>query len=176
MTNQESKVLTRESIKTALVQLMKQHAFETITVNAILKRAGVSRAGFYRNYSSKEQVLQEVIKNFYDHISTHFLDIIQDKHNTKRYITLFQSLKDSPDMIQMFLAGQQRNSYLKISNSYVEERYAHLPMEQQYCVIALWRGIREITVRWMENGMKESPEVMGTLITNLFNFDAVPLD
>ncbi len=174
MTNQESKALTRESIKTGLVQLMKTQAFEDITVNSILERAGVSRAGFYRNYASKEAVLQEIVENFYEQVSVRFLDIVESKHDVDCYITLFHSLKEQPEMIQMFLTGRQKNSYLKISNTFVEERYSHLPMEQQYCVIALWRGIREITIRWMENGMVESPEVMGTLITNLFNFQAVP--
>ena len=54
MTNQESKNLTRESIKIALIQLMQQHSLDEITVTALLERAGVSRAGFYRNYPSKE--------------------------------------------------------------------------------------------------------------------------
>lgn len=176
MTNQESKALTREAIKISLVQLMQTQSFDEITVSSILKRAGVSRAGFYRNYPSKESVLQEVVENFYTHISTHFLDIVKSKHDTERYVILFRSLKEQPDMVQMFLAGEQKNSYLKISNTYVEEHYSHLPMEQQYCVIALWRGVREITIRWLENGMVEPPEVMGALITRLFNFDAVPLD
>lgn len=58
--NQESKSLTRQYIKTALLYLMKETTYDKITVTAIINRAGVSRAGFYRNYSSKEEVLEDI--------------------------------------------------------------------------------------------------------------------
>ena len=34
-----------------------------ITISELVERAGVSRAAFYRNYSSKEQILEEIFKN-----------------------------------------------------------------------------------------------------------------
>ena len=100
MTNQESKNLTRESIRIGLIQLMKTHSIDDITVTALLQRAGVSRAGFYRNYPSKEAVLNEIISDFYDKIS----------------------------------------------------------------------------ILWAENGMRESPEEMGRIVANLYNFDLFSLN
>ena len=49
LSNQESKQLTRECIRTALLQLLKNESFENITITSINKRAGLSRAGSYRN-------------------------------------------------------------------------------------------------------------------------------
>ena len=43
--NQEANQITRESIETALLHLM-------------VKKAGVSRNAFYRNYKSKEEILE----------------------------------------------------------------------------------------------------------------------
>lgn len=176
MTNQESKALTRESIKIALVQLMKAHTFEEITVTSILERAGVSRAGFYRNYPSKESVLDEIIQNFYSEMTSYFLHELKATTNVERYTALFQYIKKQSDFMELFLAVKQKNNDLVISNPYIEQRYGNLPPEQQYCIHALWRGVREIAIRWAENGMKESPEIMGKLVTGLYNFDMVPMD
>lgn len=57
--NQESNQITRECIQTGLLELMALETFDHITVTSIIQRAGVSRGGFYRNYKSKEEVLQE---------------------------------------------------------------------------------------------------------------------
>ena len=102
MTNQESKNLTRESIKIALIQLMQQHSLDEITVTALLERAGVSRAGFYRNYPSKEAVLDEIFQNFYNKISLYFLHELNDKDHHERYVALFQYLKDQTDFVKLF--------------------------------------------------------------------------
>ena len=176
MTNQESKNLTRESIRIGLIQLMKTHSIDDITVTALLERAGVSRAGFYRNYPSKEAVLNEIISDFYDKISIHFFNEQKDAGAEERYTTLFHYIKNQSESLELFLAIKQKNSHMMATNPYIEQRYANLPIEKQYCVHALWKGIREISVRWAENGMRESPEEMGRIVANLYNFDLFSLN
>ena len=96
------------------------------------------------------------------------------RNHQERYIALFQYLKKQTDFIKLFFMIQEKNSHFSVSNPYVDEAYAHLPREKQYCAHALWRGVREIVERWMANGMQEPPEVMGELVSNLFNFDIIP--
>lgn len=50
-------LIVRESIETALVQLMEKKPFNEITISEIVKKAGVSRVSYYRNYYYKEDVL-----------------------------------------------------------------------------------------------------------------------
>ena len=54
------KKITKESIVTAVVLLCAEKPFEKITVTEIVRKAGVSRTAFYRNYDSKEDVLKEL--------------------------------------------------------------------------------------------------------------------
>lgn len=49
--------LAKECIYTALLQLMEIKSYESITITDIVKRAGVSRMAYYRNYSSKDDIL-----------------------------------------------------------------------------------------------------------------------
>ena len=68
MSNMESNLFTKDCIRTALLSLMAVKIFEQITVTEIIKRAGVSRGGFYRNYQSKEEVLQEICEKLFRYV------------------------------------------------------------------------------------------------------------
>jgi AcrR family transcriptional regulator len=49
----------------ALVELMHEQAFDSITVQDILRRAGVGRATFYSHYRNKEDVLYSNFETFF---------------------------------------------------------------------------------------------------------------
>ena len=59
--NAESKRITRECMESALILLLENKTFAEISVSELVKRAGVSRTAFYRNYQSKEEVLQSAL-------------------------------------------------------------------------------------------------------------------
>ena len=50
-------LIVKESIETALIELMKKKSIEDITISEIVEKAGVSRVSYYRNYYYKEDVL-----------------------------------------------------------------------------------------------------------------------
>ena len=54
-----------EALSLALLQLMKYKSFHQITITEIVKVAGVSRSSFYRNFTSKEQMLFTYISTLY---------------------------------------------------------------------------------------------------------------
>ncbi|WP_218032368.1 TetR/AcrR family transcriptional regulator [Paenibacillus glycanilyticus] len=53
---------TKEWIALALLELLKTNRLSKLTVSEVVKKAGVSRMGFYRNYENLEQVLKSPIK------------------------------------------------------------------------------------------------------------------
>ena len=61
--NQENKAITRESIEISLLQLLEKKDFKKITISELVERAGVSRAAFYRNYGSKEEILKSIFES-----------------------------------------------------------------------------------------------------------------
>ena len=50
-------IVVKESITQALLILMENKDFEKITITDIVNKAGVVRMSFYRNYTSKEDVI-----------------------------------------------------------------------------------------------------------------------
>ena len=61
--NAESNAFVRECIEGALIQLMAAKPFASITVTDIARRAGVSRNAYYRNYPSKEAILDGYLQS-----------------------------------------------------------------------------------------------------------------
>ena len=64
--NREANVITRESLFEALLILVEKKPFEKITVSELVKRAGVSRTAFYRNYNSISEIVEERLLGLLD--------------------------------------------------------------------------------------------------------------
>lgn len=56
--NKEANQITRESIETALLYLLEKKEMRHISISELVRKAGVSRNAFYRNYKSKEEILE----------------------------------------------------------------------------------------------------------------------
>ena len=55
--------MMKEYITEALLQLMKKKNFEKLTIEEITDRAGVNRSTYYRNFKSKEMIVQFYFDN-----------------------------------------------------------------------------------------------------------------
>lgn len=61
--NQEANAFTKQCIESALISLMSEKSFDAISITDITRRAGVSRTAYYRNYTSKEDILSGFMQN-----------------------------------------------------------------------------------------------------------------
>ncbi|NMC56766.1 MAG: TetR/AcrR family transcriptional regulator [Eubacteriaceae bacterium] len=68
--HEEEHELVKQSLTEALISLMDVKPFSEITVTELVLKAGVARATYYRNFSSKEQVLTDyidkILQSFYN--------------------------------------------------------------------------------------------------------------
>src|SRR3954471_18881765 len=60
---------TRDALGDALVALMQEKPFETITVQDVLDRAKVGRSTFYSHYSDKDDLLMSDAEEFFESVS-----------------------------------------------------------------------------------------------------------
>src|SRR5580692_4505325 len=61
---------TRDNLGDALIALMHEKPFETITVQHVLDRAKVSRSTFYAHYSDKNDLFLSDVEEFFEMFST----------------------------------------------------------------------------------------------------------
>ena len=166
--NQESKNLTREYIRTALMYLLKEHNYENITVTAIIQRAGVSRAGFYRNYTSKDDLLEDLASEVYRQV-VHIFSNGNTQNTYEKYLLFFEKLKSNAEWFRVLTILSIHNKHIFHTSRYVENYTATLSPLEHYRNVALFHSQRAIILNWFEHGMKESPEEMATILSTLYN-------
>src|SRR6202140_3209752 len=61
---------TRDALGDALITLMQEKPFETITVQQVLDRAGIGRSTFYAHYRDKNDLFLSDLEDFLGSMST----------------------------------------------------------------------------------------------------------
>ena len=169
MSNIESNLFTKECICTALLSLMATETFDHITVTSIINRAGVSRGGFYRNYKTKEDVLEEICEELFQYI-VHFITEHDLYDNPKKwYEDLFRSIAENAEIFQLLIKAQvPRNIVLKFDEGLILQKLQKDDsLMEQYRAAAIGKALTEVVVLWFRNGMQESPEEMAEILLKI---------
>lgn len=162
ISNEESNLITRESIQTALIYLLVKKDIADITVTELVKRAGVSRAAFYRNYKSTKDVLYDFSKNVLELLASSLKDDEYIENINAWYVFLFQQIKKNFKLISLLIKAKIDFS------SQLLTLPENIDSITRYQLIALESGLLSIIDKWMANGMQESPNEMADLCEKIF--------
>ena len=146
--NTESNYITRESIQEALYLLMKKNNYEDITITQIIKKSGVSRSAFYRNYKSKEDIIKDILTDLFHQIES---EVDSIEVNWAAGFHYFYKNKKSLDLITKahleYLILDKINEQLTYDNhttSYIQ---------------AMNHGIvYNVLLYWIKGGMSDPPD------------------
>ena len=61
---------TRDTLGDALIELMQEHPFESVTVQQVLDRAGVGRSTFYAHFRDKDDLFLSDVEDFFAGMAT----------------------------------------------------------------------------------------------------------
>ncbi len=162
----KSNLFTRACIVTALFDLLKAKDLEDITISEIVKRAGVSRMGFYRNYISKEDIIEQyVLDIFLDTIAE--IEASQTLHfdiQDMLITTLCQFQKHASDIkllldrkLDTLLHSCYEKSFYYL---YSQERPSRI---REYSTRMFIGEIFNLEMAWVRNGMIETPEQLAKI-------------
>ncbi|MGN1279173.1 MAG: TetR/AcrR family transcriptional regulator [Limosilactobacillus sp.] len=164
--NREANALTRESIEEALLQLMAKQNYEKITITSIVTRAGVSRTAYYRNYTSKDDILSDYLRR----LSTSFA------HQLGR----FDPVTETAQSIETFLNQvREYKKYLKIlldagfaeqlRQGFRRSLNADVPTASyQYYANVYWiSALTGIAFEWVQQDFNLSDTQLTSLVTDL---------
>jgi len=150
-----------ESITEALFLLMKDQDFSRITITDITKKAGVGRVSFYRNFDSKEDVIQKYL----DRLTLEFkndLHIDQIRDNHRLYVSaIFNHLGQHKELITMLdAAGLLHIIKQEFDRAFLTLKSARLPESVCYMTAGAYYNL---LYYWMNNGFKETPDELSQL-------------
>ena len=166
---QKKNTMTKECIFTALLILMEKKPYEEITITDIAKRAGVSRMSYYRLYRSKDDIL---IQHF-NEIFAELLNEIKNIEGISKYqfsLLVFQQAKENERLLKAILRAKLYEMVLKCFIQYcsylVEKIFDQElnPVTADYLIYEEAGRFSLLLLRWVERGMKESPEKMAKLM------------
>lgn len=167
LSNEESNRLTKESLQTALITLMATKKFESITISELVKKAGVSRTAFYRNYNSKEDVILEFCNYIIQRINSYLNDEKIINNSFDSLCDFFKIIKKEEKSFKILLqAGLYNASSINI-DSLANKMLISISIEERYKIIAINTAIYAITIDWVNSGMKETEEFMAKLCENI---------
>ena len=163
MSNNEANQITREAIQTALLYLMNTKNFENISISELVRKAGVSRQAFYRNYTSKEDIIIEIEEN----ILTSFAESINNpKYENNLHLwffDLFCFIKENQALVKILKNANLTNILFSKSPYHIEDYIGNDSKKLHYHVIGGLGAIAAICMEWFSTGMKEDCEYMADI-------------
>ena len=160
LSNKDAKKLSQECIETALMSLMEHKSFEEITISELVKLAGVSRAAFYRNYETKQDVLLRSCRDAIEDVSAS-IDAVSFEDDPRGFwkglLTVSASYADSLMLIVKAGFGQ---FILDAITDQILSQEDDRSEEDRYDMIFWCGAVYNLLVRWISGGRKESIEEM----------------
>ena len=162
MLNKEQHSVKEEIIK-AVMELMTLKSYMDITVTDIINTAGVARASFYRNFNSISDVLDTII----DQLSEEFIEDVYPTLNSnderKWREFLFEYFYRFVRNQKKIAAVSSQNVSVLFSrmDNRMRIRESELPnatLRDKYTAFGKLGLINNIAKKWMDSGMKETPE------------------
>ena len=165
----------------ALLNLMETEAYSEITVQEITDNSGLSRRSFYRNYSSKDEILEGIL-----------LKIWREYEADIR----LQSDLSLPNVAKVFFTIMERHvDFLKLMNrhrllplffseidellptAFNEIKGATIPFCKEsvsYALTFSTGGFLRILIKWLNEDNRKSPDEMSSIIKDIVQITNYP--
>ena len=168
---------TREAIFKAFTQLLSEKDFNRITVGEIIDKADIGRATFYSHFETKDFLLKEFCEDLFCHIfdtennegnkhrhifecdgaESVFLHLLRHIEKNDNNILILLSSENNELFLRYFRANLQTLVENQISSFEFSKRESlPEPFLKNYILSVFIETIRW----WIDNGMKESSEVI----------------
>ena len=165
---------TRDALGDALIALMQEKPFDTITVQDVLDRAHVSRSTFYSHYSDKDDLLMSDADEFFQSLSMALSQHDEESDRVFPVREFFAHLSDVQPFFKALVKSGKYQENMELARGHfargIERRLAELPRGQsipshELPAIAFTHAgaLLSLLTWWLDRGMRESPAEMDQL-------------
>ncbi len=169
---------TREWTFEALCRLLEGKKYENIRITEIIKKAGISRATFYRNFSTKDDIIKIKVRmffeDFYVSVFEHFL--LQPEEDEQFLIqSFFKRIDEEEKLVDTVI--KTNLEYLMVSGIL---ELINLRREQFYSIVKINKKAESYTMeivassawtllsKWHRSGKEESPQELSNIYSSAF--------
>jgi AcrR family transcriptional regulator len=165
---------TRDALGDALIALMQEKTFDTITVQDVLDRAHVSRSTFYTHYSDKDDLLMSDAEEFFESISIALSTHGDKSERVFPVREFFAHLSDVQPFFKALVKSGKFQENMELARGHfargIERRLSELPRaktlaanELPAIAFAHAGALLSLLTWWLDRGMRETPAEMDDL-------------
>lgn len=163
-------VRTRRLLGEALLELIQEQTFDSITIRDITDRADIGYATFFRHYDSKEDLLSEQLEQIIRQLEE-VVGEYTDDYFQREGTLFYQHLQENELLYRGLLGGhvnvqvvrRLRDTLAGIIRLHMEGNAegVELRVPLEIAVNHMAASVLEMAAWWLENDMPYSPEDMG---------------
>lgn len=178
---------TKQQFARALKDLAQTSPLKSVTVQAIVEHCGFNRGTFYYHFYDKQELInwiyhteiteptREILNgppNGWHEISAYGLNLM---HQNKSFY--LQALKmDNHNCLMEYIKTEIEGNYERLVRRYAEVYHPEAAsMDMAFFSGFMANGAYAMLIKWVENGMQESPEIQAPLFDTIarHSMDAV---
>jgi AcrR family transcriptional regulator len=174
---------TRQMLHQALLSLIEERGYDSLSIQDITERANIGRATFYVHYQDKEQLLLDSVNEVMEDLDAHYQSISAIEIFVKRQtfsVVLFQHVLEHAALYRALLSERgaalittrlQREMAARLKQQAIEPLLAlatvKLPADllAEHCAASLW----SLVSWWLRNDFPKPIEEMGQIFWQLIN-------
>jgi AcrR family transcriptional regulator len=165
---------TRDALGDALVALMQEKPFDTITVQDVLDRAKVGRSTFYSHYSDKDDLLMSDAEEFFESVAM-LLSLRGDGSDRVFPVReFFSHIAEAKQFVDALVSSGKFNDNMELARGLfargIEQRLSELPRgrgipadERAAIAFAHAGALLSLLTWWIDRGMRQPPAQMDQL-------------
>ena len=176
---------TRDALGDALVALMQEKPFDTITVQDVLDRAHVGRSTFYSHYSDKDDLLMSDVDDFYERVS---MGLSAQGDTSDRVFPVkefFSHIVEARQFVNALSSSGKMQENMELARGHfargIERRLAEIPRgnsipesERPAVAFAHAGALLSLMTWWIDRGMRQSAAEMDDLFHRIVWGDLGP--
>lgn len=156
----------KECMADALFILLQTKSIEEITISEVTALANVSRITYYRNFTSKESMIEFKLDKLIDE----WIRVHPRKESASAYessLSFFQFFYSIHEIVQTLIRANL--SVMLLNRLILKFHGFNTPDRNEYYrQIFISFGLCGIILTWIDNDMKESPEEMVKTVSRRF--------
>ena len=144
---------------------MNELDYTDITITEITQRAGVSRMTYYRNYSSKEDILRKFMSDVGDRIHAKIVELDLHRDPYQYYLTLFETLGNYASLVNAALTAGLDGLILDCIARNMDQTFlgSSQPDTDKYLLRYHAGAFFHVFIEWTRSGRVEPCERMAKL-------------
>ena len=167
--NNKRKKETRDKISKIFITLLQTKEISEISVTDICKLAKINRSTFYVNYLDIYDLADKIGQELEQEVSFLYQEEKETQNNSNDFLKLFKHIKDNQIFYKTYFKLNMDKNFIineydyNLSKELYDDKYIDYHME------FFKAGLNAIIKKWLNNGCKESPEEIESILKSEYS-------